>query len=177
VVRKGDLLISGVIAIGQDGLRYEYASGSVLARVNRQITVEISENGLQKVFTGEEFVRKSIIFFGKEIKLFGKSSIDNPTYDTILSEKNFSLPGGVALPVQIREEKDRVYVMEPHPLSDSQAYVEAMMKYREELDGLLIDAEIVSAELSHYEDENVYRITAHLVCVSDIAATAPIASS
>ena len=177
VVRKGELLISGVIAIGEDGLRYEHASGSVLARVNRQITVEIPKNGLQKVYTGEEFVRKSIIFFGKEIKLFGKSSIDNPTYDTILSEKNFSLPGGVALPVQIREEKDRVYVMEPHPLSDSQAYVEAMMKYREELDGLLIDAEIVSAELSHYEDENVYRITAHLVCVSDIAATAPIASS
>lgn len=177
VVRKGDLLISGVIAIGEDGLRYEHASGSVLARVNRQITVEIPKNGLQKVYTGEEFVRKSIIFFGKEIKLFGKSSIDNPTYDTILSEKNFSLPGGVVLPVHIREEKERVYVMEPHPLSDAQAYVEAMMKYREELDALLIDAEIVSAELSHYEDENVYRITAHLVCVTDIAATAPVASS
>ena len=177
VVRKGDLLISGVIAIGEEGLRYEYAEGSVLARVNRQITVEIPKNGLQKVYTGEEFARKSIIFFGKEIKLFGNSSIDNPTYDTILSEKNFSLPGGVALPVLIREEKDRVYVMEPHPLSDGEAYVEAMMKYREELDDLLKDAEIVSAELSHYDDENVYRITAHLVCVTDIAATAPVASS
>ena len=177
VVRKGDLLISGVIAIGEDGLRYEYASGSVLATVNRQITVEIPKNGLQKVYTGEEFVRKSIIFFGKEIKLFGKSSIDNPTYDTIMSEKSFSLPDGVILPVRIREEIDRVYVMEPRSLTDSEAYIEAMRQYREQIDALLGEAEIVSAEINHYADEDVYRITARLVCISDIAVTSPLAPS
>ena len=177
VVRKGDLLISGVIAIGEDGLRYEYADGQVLARVNRQITVEIPKIGVQKVYTGEENVRKSIIFFGKEIKLFGKSSIDNPTYDTIMSEKNFSLPDGVILPVRIREEIDRVYVMEPRSLTDSEAYIEAMRQYREQIDALLGEAEIVSAEINHYADEDVYRITARLVCISDIAVTSPLAPS
>ena len=177
VVRKGDLLISGVIAVGEDGLRYEYADGQVLALVNRQIIVEIPKNGQQKVYTGAENVKKSIIFFGKEIKLFGKSSIDNPTYDTILSEKNFSLPGDVLLPVVIREEAAHMYVMESHTISDSEAYVEAMKQYRSELDALLDETEIVSVSQEHYSDDQVYRITAHLVCVTNIAKAAPVTTS
>lgn len=177
VVRKGDLLISGVIAVGEDGLRYEYADGQVLALVNRQIIVEISKSGQQKVYTGVENVKKSIIFFGKEIKLFGKSSIDNPTYDTILSEKNFSLPGDVQLPVAIREETAHMYVTEPRTLSDSEAYVEAMKQYRTKLDVLLEEMEIVSVSQEHYADDQVYRITAHLVCVTDIAEASPVITS
>ena len=177
VVRKGDLLISGVIAVGEDGLRYEYADGQVLALVNRQIIVEIPKSGQQKVYTGVENVKKSIIFFGKEIKLFGKSSIDNPTYDTILSEKNFSLPGDVQLPVAIREETAHVYVTEPRTLSDSEAYVEAMKQYRTKLDALLEEMEIVSVSQEHYADDQVYRITAHLVCVTDIAEASPVITS
>lgn len=172
VVREGDLLISGVIAIGEDGLRYEYADGQVLARVNRQITVEIPKIGVQKVYTGEENVRKSIIFFGKEIKLFGKSSIDNPTYDTIVSENCLTLPGGMPIPIGIRTERDQAYHMEPGSLTDTEAYVAAMQQYRKELDALLATAEILSVESEHHADENGYRITAHLVCVTDIAAAA-----
>ena len=177
VVRKGDLLISGVIAVGEDGLRYEMADGRVLARVNRQITVEIPKKQEKKVYTNEENVRICIKFFGKEIKLFGKSSIDNPTYDTILSEKSFSLPGGVQLPIRICEERDCIYSMEPCTLSDSEAYVEAMRLYREELDNLLKDTEVVSVSVEHYTDEQVYRIISHLICITDIAEAAPIATS
>ena len=177
VVQKGDLLISGVIAVGEDGLRYEYADGRVFARVNRQITVEIAKKQEKKVYTGEETVRKSIIFFGKEIKLFRKSSIDNPTYDTILSEKNLSLPGNIALPVWIREERDLAYVMVPCTMTDTEAYVEAMKRYREELDALLMEAEIESVTVEHYSDEHVYRITANLVCTADIATTVPVTTS
>ena len=148
----------------------------MLARVNRQITVEIPKNGLQKVYTGEEFVRKSIIFFGKEIKLFGKSSIDNPTYDTIVSENCLSLPGGMPIPVGIRTERDRAYRMESGSLSDAEAYVAAMQQYREELDALLATAEILSVECEHHADENGYRITARLVCVTDIALTAGVSA-
>lgn len=172
VVRKGELLISGVIAVGEAGVRYEHASGTVLARVNRQIMVEIPKNQAKKVYTGEENVRKSLIFFGKEIKLFGKSSIDNPTYDTIVSENCLTLPGGMPIPVGIRTERDRAYRMEPGSLSDAEAYVAAMQQYREELDALLATAEILSVESEHHADENGYRITAHLVCVTDIAAAA-----
>ena len=177
VVRKGDLLISGVIGVGEDGLRYAHAEGRVLARVNRQIVVEIAKNREVKVYTGEKNGRKSIIFFGKEIKLFGKSSIDNPTYDTILSENSFSLPGSITIPIRIREEVDLPYVMEPCALSDSEAYREAMKQYRTEMDELLSEAEILSASVERYSDENVYRITARFVCITDIAESAPITTS
>ena len=177
VVRAGDLLISGVIAVGEDGLRYEHADGQVFARVSRKITVEIPKNQEKKVYTGEENVRKTLIFFGKEIKLFGKSSIDNPTYDTILSEKNFSLPGGICLPILIREERDCVYTTESRTLSEPEAYIEAMKQYRTEMDILLSDSEILSIETEHYTDEQVYRITSYIVCITDIASTVNIATS
>ena len=67
--------------------------------------------------------------------------------------------------------------MEPCTLSDSEAYVEAMRLYREELDNLLKDTEIVSVSVEHYTDEQVYRIISHLICITDIAEAAPIATS
>lgn len=70
-----------------------------------------------------------------------------------------------------------MYCMEPCTLSDSEAYVEAMRQYREELDTLLENTEIVSVSVEHYSDEQVYRITSHLICITDIAEAAPITTS
>ena len=70
-----------------------------------------------------------------------------------------------------------MYVMESHTISDSEAYVEAMKQYRSELDALLDETEIVSVSQEHYSDDQVYRITAHLVCVTNIAKAAPVTTS
>ena len=87
------------------------------------------------------------------------------------------MPGDVQLPVAIREETAHVYVTEPRTLSDSEAYVEAMKQYRTKLDALLEEMEIVSVSQEHYADDQVYRITAHLVCVTDIAEASPVITS
>ncbi len=177
VVRRGELLISGIIAVGEDSIRYEHAEGSVLAKVRRQICVEIPLYREEKVYTGEESERKSLIFFGKKVKLFTKSSIDNPTYDTIVSEKSIPLPTGGVLPVRIRTERDRAYRTENVPIDKGEAYIAAVRQYHMELSALLEEAEILSAEVEHSFDGQVYRITADLTCVTDIARVAEIITS
>ena len=177
VVQKGDLLIGGIIAVRGESVRYEHADGCVYAKVRRRISVEIPTVQEKKIYTGEESVRKSIIFFGKQIKLFGKSSIDTPTYDTILSEKSISLPTGGTLPIVIREEKDRAYRTETVSLDKTEAYAAAVRQYRQEIAALLETSEIVSVEAEHSFDGQVYRITADLWCVTDIADVSEIITS
>ena len=177
VVRRGELLISGIIAVGEDSIRYEHAEGTVLAKVRRQICVEIPLYREEKVYTGEESVRNSLIFFGKKVKLFTKSSIDNPTYDTIVSEKSIPLPTGGVLPIRICTEKDRAYRTETVAIDKEEAYVAAIRQYHEELSALLNEAEILSAEVEHSFDGQVYRIIADLTCLTDIAHEAEIITS
>ena len=74
IVRKGELLISGIMTVGEDGLRYEYASGQVFAKVNRQVTGEAALTQEKNVYTGQECTRRSVLFFGKERKFFRKIS-------------------------------------------------------------------------------------------------------
>jgi similar to stage IV sporulation protein len=177
VVRRGELLISGIIAVGEDSIRYEHAEGEVLAKVRRQICVEIPLYREVKIYTGEESVKKSLIFFGKKVKLFTKSSIDTPTYDTILSEESIPLPMGGTLPVRIRTEKERAYRTESVPMDKGEAYIEAVRQYQLALSALLQETEILSAEVEHSFDGRVYRITADLTCVTDIARVTEIITS
>lgn len=171
IVRKGELLISGIMTVGEDGLRYEYASGQVFAKVNRQVTGEAALTQEKNVYTGQECTRRSVLFFGKEIKFFRKSGIEYPSYDTIISENQMTLPDGTPLPVWIRTETQRAFRVETVTLSETEAYYEALRLYQTRLKELLSDAELLSMEMSASMADGVCRIVGQAVCLADIAAT------
>ncbi len=174
VVRKGELLISGIMSVRDGELRYEYAEGEVIAQVNRQLVTEVPLNQETKVYTGEESVKKTIIFFGKHIKFFQKGGIDTSTYDTIIESTRLHLPGGIELPVWIQKESQRVYRMETETLSAEQAYELAQSQFRLAVGELLADVEILSLESTAVLEENVCRITGDAVCLRNIAETVEI---
>lgn len=171
IVRRGDLLISGVLTLSGDTLRFEYASGRVLAQVYRRIEVEAPLVEQVKVYTGEESCRKSIIFFGKEIKFFQNSGIESPNYDTIIKNISLALPGGTTLPIRLYTEIDRAYVYESVDIGETRAKERAESRFREALCALAEEAEILSFEYTAALADGVCRITADVVCVTDIAQT------
>jgi len=182
VVRRGDLLISGVIRVGEDGVRYEYAAGQVLAQVMREIDVRVPLVQERKVYTEEELCEKTVIFFGKQVKLFTKSGIvgssygkiEGRTYDSSVQTRQWVLPGGISLPVWIRTETFRPYVWETAEQSEEQAYAQALRLYREKMEQLLSEAEILSLETSVEREDGEVRIFSRAVCLSDIARTSEI---
>lgn len=68
VVRKGELLISG-ISDGQNGSRISYAEGEVLARVSHDFIVEVPLTGTGRVYDSEKTVGYDITFFGHNISI------------------------------------------------------------------------------------------------------------
>ncbi len=174
VVRAGDLLIGGVLTIRGEELRYEYSAGEVLAQVNRVIMAEAPITRTENVLTGREFSKKTVRIFGKAIKLFQNSGIEYASYDTIIENRQIYLPVGIALPIWITTETVREMLPETVTVTEEEAFAEAMILYRAQMDALLQDAEILEMETERICTDGVCRIMGHVVCVTDIARTVEI---
>ena len=103
-VHTGDLLVSGVYDSQAVGWRVTRAAGRVMARTVREFTVEIPLEYEKKVYLDELNVKKTVIFFEKEIKLFKNSGILGATCDKISSIDSCTLGEGVSLPISLRTE-------------------------------------------------------------------------
>jgi len=171
VVRKGELLISGIMNIQEGKLRFERASGQVLARVYRTIQAEIPFQQNVKEYTGAECVEKSLIFFGKTLKFFQKGGFEGGSYDTIIENIPWILPGGIHLPIQLNIRIAREYSMNTITLSERQAHEAAIREFEKLLAELLETAEILTLEYETTADENFYRIKGKAECLADIAET------
>lgn len=174
IVRTGDLLISGVLTVREDGLRFEYGKGEVLAQVRREIVVQSPLTREEIVPTGRETVRKTLKFFAKDVKLFRNSRIEYVTYDTIIMEKQLSLPGGITLPLWITTQTLRETETVTVQVTKEEAFADAAIRLREEMNVLLDDAEILSIETERVLDNGLCKIIAHAVCLADIARTSEI---
>ena len=174
IVQKGELLISGLLTVGEDGLRYEYADGEVLAQVNRVITAESPLTRTENVPTNRQKQKKTVRFFDKEIKLFRNTGITYTKYDTIIENRQLTLPFGITLPVWITTETVRELREEMVTVSEARAFADAMILYRREMDALLAGAEILSIDTQSVCTDGVCRIIGRAVCVTDIARIAEI---
>ncbi len=173
-VRAGELLIGGILTIGENGLRFERADGTVLAQVRREISVTVPAVREEDVCMREENGGLTLIFFGKEIKLCKNSGIEEGRYDTIIRERSLTLPDGRALPVSLRRETRRITGTVTTVLSEAEAEREAESALRRQMETLLADGEILEITLERDWDESAYRIEGQAVCLCDIARAVPV---
>ena len=169
IVRKGDLLVSGVIDSNALGYRLVRARGEVLARTTLTYQTEIPYQTEEKVYTGRFFSQKSIKIFSKTIKLFGKDSISPSTCDKIESERRIYLFGWIKLPVFLIETKYAEYEMRPKTLTQTEALQKAYENIRMMSEQALEDAEILGRHTRISEDENALFMTVQTECIVDIA--------
>ena len=174
-VRKGELLLSGVISYGETGLRYESAAGEVYARVNRDFTVEVPLETEQKVPTGRSSTKKSFTFFQFKANLFLNSGIHYDFYDTIYSERQIYLFDSVALPLWVQTEVYEEYELQQVTLTEEEAKTLAYQEYRAMLKETLADAQLLQkTTTASLEEDGVYRIHCQLYCLADIAVQQPL---
>ncbi|MBQ3489478.1 MAG: sporulation protein YqfD [Clostridia bacterium] len=167
-VKKGDLLVSGIIDSSALGYRLVRARGEVLARTTKTYQAEIPYQTTEKVYTGRFFSQKSIKFFSKTIKLFRKDSISTSSCDKIESEKRIYLFGLIALPVFITETHYAEYEMLPKTLTAEEALQLAKKQLFDLRESELSDAEILGIHTSVSEEGDCLKIIQQVDCIMNI---------
>jgi len=168
-VREGELIISGLYDSKQAGVRYTSARGRVLAETERSILSEIPLEYEKKVFTGRTFTEKYLIFFEKEIKIYGKCGNLYGTCDTIDMVEYFDPIALGDLPVGIRTVTYLEYTRERAVRSEEEARALAEYKLGAMLSELAAKTELLGKRTAHSLTEEVYRIEATLTLIEDIA--------
>lgn len=177
-VEKGQLLISGISEGEMSGVRLSHASGKVFAVTDHTFSVKIPYEYEEKVYTGRNSVEKSLIFFGKTIKIYNNKVRFSELCDIIdVTEVNIVRGiGGVPLPLGIYTEKKCEYEMKSFRRDEESA--EELAVYRLKI---LMEKELVGAELL-MKKTRIERTADSLIlicdveCIENIAKEIPIST-
>lgn len=168
-VKKGELLVSGIIDSAALGYRLVRSRGKVFARVTLAYESEIPLETAEKVYTGKETSKKSIKIFAKSLNISKKTSVPYEKYDTIINKEKIYLFGKIELPIFIATETAREYREEARTLTESEALARALAdidaKSRAELEG----AEILSRTTETEMRGGALFVRTEVYCVLDIA--------
>ncbi len=169
IIKKGDLLASGMIDSAALGCRFVRARGEVYARTSVALQAEIPLNTVAMQYTGRKYTEKSIKFFSKTIKLFRKDSFSYENYDTIEEERRICLFGKVKLPIVFMTVTYAEYEQVSHTLTEEEALQKAKEEIRKQSDLLLADAEILAHHTKEAVRDGVLYYTDTAECILNIA--------
>ena len=175
VVRAGQVLVSGISEDVDNRMHCAHADGRVYAQVMHRISVDVPFHYTAKRYVEEKICKKSIIFFGKEIKLFTNTGILGGSCDTINNERILSFFGRISIPVSLLTTTCLSYVTEPAVRDESAALALAQYRLRREIDALTRDRELIHRSVQMSVDEDSLSLDCTLWCLEDIAVSQPIA--
>ena len=169
-VKKGELLVTGVIDVGEDSVRYEYADGEVLAKVYREIVSYVPFEYKQKIPTGEKKREIQLKIFGKSINLSHRGSIDGGIYGTIKEEEKLSLPFGISLPVWMKNTEYSRLVEKTVLLTEDEAVSMARSDVTKKLHEMSDSFQLLSKSEKTDISKNGVKVTLCVYGITDISA-------
>ena len=120
-IEMGQDIITGRVESLALGTGFVRADARVYARTWHSLSMSMPLEVSEKVFTGESST-KSTIFFGESgINLFFDSGISHTSYDKIVEQANFVLPGGIVLPIRYERRIYREYEINRSMLDETRA--------------------------------------------------------
>ena len=170
IVKKGQLLVSGVIDSQAVGYRLVRARGEIYARISRSFTAEVPLVREKKSRTGEKTTRVTIRFLAKKINLFSNNDISFEKYDTIEEEKRLCLFDRVELPVFIIKTTYSEYVTETEKISEEQALSIAEKELAGQTEKTLSEAQILAREERTEINDGILTLYADIDCIADITS-------
>lgn len=169
IVKKGDLLVSGVINSQSQGVRYVDANAEILAYVNKEINVKIPFKISEKEYKSKDFSEKYIIFFTNSINFSLKYRNQGSLYDTIETRRRVRLFNNIELPIEILSKTYREYDLIERQRSYKEAVDIAFIELEKELSSTLECSTLIKKEINTSWDENFFYISCDLYCIEDIA--------
>ena len=173
-VKKRDILISGSIPVKneKDKFRLVHAMGTVKARIWYEEEYPVSQEVVEKILTGREYVDYSIVMFTKNINLFHKKD-KYQSYEIVESKRKLTVGEDLVFPFELAEVKYLEIENRTTRISDEDARKNAeenalklIMEQKPE------NAEMVKTDIKYVEDElegTKVRITVE--CIEEIGIT------
>lgn len=168
MVTEGQLLISGVVENDYSGTRYLRGMGQVYGRTWYTLQCQVPLTVAEKRYTGEETVRRALLFGKKRVNLYFNSSISGDTYDKIITWEKCRLPGNIALPVTVETETLRAYTLVEGRRTEKEALKLADTVLTGRLADCLSEGEVLSRELTYEVVEDTLLVTLTAECEEQI---------
>ncbi len=165
-VSKGDLLISGIYESEVDEQNhYAHAHGTVLAKTEHQIKINVSRRQLEKDYTYKNDY-KSLYFFGLNLPLY---AFRDKGDSEIIEENTCLVLNGFRLPLGVVKQHCRYYVAKENLLTDDELETLAKSELERKKAQELADCEILNEAISIETGEDSCLITADYALLEDIA--------
>lgn len=169
VVKKGDLLISGVLNSQSQGVRYVNAKGSVYAYVNKEILIKVPIEHKEKHYKNDSIIETKYTFFKNNINLYKNNNKKYELYDIIEKSEYVYIFDKIKLPIQKTIKKYYPYEYENSIYSKNEALEVAMNKLNYEIENISKNAEIVSKNIKTSFENNEIIVKCNCYCIEDIA--------
>ena len=170
IVKKGQLLVSGVIDSQAVGYRLVRARGEVYARISRSFKAEIPLLSEKKAYTGEKKTKTTLKIFSKKVNLFANNDISYEKYDTIEEEKRICLFDRIELPVFVVKTTYSEYVGETERISEEKALLLARKELARQTEQTLSETQILAREERTEINDEVLTLYADIDCIADITS-------
>ncbi|MGI5970961.1 MAG: sporulation protein YqfD [Oscillospiraceae bacterium] len=165
---RGDMLVSGTLTNTLLEERFVRAIAEVKARTWYTLKAVIPMTVTEKVYTGAEKTRRSLIFGETRINLYFDSSNSFASCDKIITVKQGDLFGLMVLPVTLVTERESEFRPAPRRLKEAEA--KKLLR-----DGLaaelmkLIDGKINKIDIEYKEEDGLMTAVLRAECLEDIA--------
>lgn len=161
LVLKGDLLISGVVENLDLSTSFKASRGNVYAKVKRQ--VHIVNTDLRLSALEKRKTRYTFSLLGLEIPLGIK-----PEGENLYKSSSYLADNDVVLPLGIITEHSLSFAEATVP-GDRDYLLFLLRNYAREYRKIYLESEITQEDFALSENGSASEITAHFICVKDIA--------
>lgn len=177
VVKKGDLLVSGILETKRGEVRVCRAEGVVNAVVDTELTVEIPYKYKKQIYTGKKYEKRSVRFFNFLIPFFSDEPDKGSKCTSSKETDSVVLFDEIELPLSIEKEVFYEYTVVELTYTEEEAERVAQRLMSKKIEEQLPNAEMISVtgEGSHSEDK--YTLKCKIKCRLDITEPRDIKTS
>ena len=168
-VSVGQLLVGGIYGSEGEALRLVRSSGSVFALCEQDFCISVPMKYDKKVYTGRKKIKKSLIFFEKEVKFFGNSRNLYASCDKIDVVEYFDPFGLGELPIGIRTVTYEEYEICPAQRSEDEAREQANYLLWKAFEEQSPEAEVVGKHIVARREGEEYLLEATVESIENIA--------
>jgi len=172
VVKKGDVLISGVIP-DESGGGFCFAEGSVKGIVDDEISVDVARVYTKKSYGDGIKSSVSIEIFDFSINIFKIYRNFDEKCDIIENNKNYYVLGKTKLPIRMNVEYSIPYTEEQALFDDAELSAIAGEKMREELLLRVQNSELLRASSTGGFSDDGYYMKTKVTVIEEIGISVP----
>jgi len=167
----GQDLVSGRMDSIASGTRFVRADAQIYARTWYTLSMSIPLDFSEKTYTGSVSTKSTIFFGQSRINLFFDSRISYRSYDKIIEQSGFALPGGLLLPIRLERRIYTEYELISARLDEMRAAVELQERLLARLNVLIGPwGQILATSFSMEVAEGLVTVCLEAECLEQIAA-------